>query len=267
MGENGENEKLERAGEKAISKSSPEGVVIPPAEEPFLKRRAVRLVACALPLFVIAGWCISNFFQLRGYVSVIGSRIYLGVAVIALLIWCSVFAFNLRKNRLLVGLILFTLLVAAALALDRFSLPHIQRPTPALLPPIPVYFNCQEYGFPIEIAPHSTAYIMPLHPKLKPVTLPFYRGFDEVTNYSNSDLMWPSKKGAIPAPIPSPRGSPGSIITRCEVTNASNATLEEAHIRFLILMEKNSNPGSPQVKFYYTVTITALTPTRPFTFT
>jgi hypothetical protein len=80
-------------------------------------------------LLSIAGYFISNFFQLRGYVNILASRIVLGFAIVALLILACIFAASLQKNKVVVGIFACLIVLAFAVGLDRFTLPHVQPQT------------------------------------------------------------------------------------------------------------------------------------------
>jgi len=141
----------------------------------------------------------------------------------------------------------------------------------APITPVPLYLDCQMYGFTLTVPPHTTAYVMPLHPKLKPAPpiprgFPLNMSFEEILNGGESDLIWPSSQQAPPVPGPSPPGHPGSQIEKCDVRNASGLNIESASIDFPITMSRNTNPGTPQYKYDRQITMIPVSPNQPFTF-
>ena len=87
-----------------------------------LRKPGVRVVLASL-LLPIVGWLFNNFIQMRGYVSILGSRIDLAIAAVLVVIWVWIISRNLPRWRNRTGICLTAVVVLAALAVDRATLP------------------------------------------------------------------------------------------------------------------------------------------------
>ena len=81
-----------------------------------------RVILWALPGVSTALYCLSQFFQMRGYVNVIASRLWLVGIVVGFGVPGWAWALNLRRGRFLIGSGLSVLLIVAVLLLDRATL-------------------------------------------------------------------------------------------------------------------------------------------------
>jgi hypothetical protein len=121
------NRELVRAGE-----------VLPPApivdDNSFWRRSRVRAWGSALFLLGIAGWLGQNFFQLRGYVNLLASRIdlYCAAGLVACAIW--IWARNAAVPKFWIPLIGSILIFAIAVALDLLTLPLAAPPASVSAP-------------------------------------------------------------------------------------------------------------------------------------
>jgi hypothetical protein len=131
MSEIGDRESLAPAiNSQSVEKTS-RAEVLPPEKRDsekmaFFKRPIVQVVGGAICLLSIAAWFVSNFFQLRGYVNVLASRIDLGIAVVLILAFVWIAARNLPKYRMMAGVIGSLIVIVAGFTLDRITLPHSQ---------------------------------------------------------------------------------------------------------------------------------------------
>lgn len=108
------------------------------AQLPFFKRPSTRISIGGIALIPIAAWAISNFLQLRGFVNVLGSRLFLGVAVVAILLWIAIVTLNLAKRRVPFFLCTTVLTLAAAITADQITLPRSKAlPVSTLIGPSP----------------------------------------------------------------------------------------------------------------------------------
>jgi hypothetical protein len=94
-----------------------------PRDKPAWKRPGSRIIVFGC--FGLGGalWLLSQFFQLRGFVNVLASRICLVGIVISLAVPLWVWVWNLRKLRFVTGLSLTVLLIIGAVFSDRITLP------------------------------------------------------------------------------------------------------------------------------------------------
>jgi hypothetical protein len=110
------------------------GEVLPPApiaeEINFWRRRQVRVYGSGLFLLGIAAWLGQNFFQLRGYVNLLASRIDLYCAAALVVLWIWIWARNIAAPKILLPAMASVLIFIMAFAMDRLTLPH------AALPPV-----------------------------------------------------------------------------------------------------------------------------------
>jgi hypothetical protein len=73
----------------------------------------------------LAGWCFQNFLQTRGVVSNYGSRFFLSITCLALLVWVWAIALSLpllRRAKISIAVICTVLLIAGSLLLDKITL-------------------------------------------------------------------------------------------------------------------------------------------------
>ena len=88
------------------------------------KHPAVRIVLGGLSLIPVAGWLLQNFLQMRGVVSVMGSRLSLYAAAVCLILWIWILARNSKTTRILWPTITSLVILGIAFLLDFETLPH-----------------------------------------------------------------------------------------------------------------------------------------------
>jgi hypothetical protein len=126
--------------------SIPPGSVLPPERPlrtPFIKKPAVRFfTSCGL--FGVVAYCFAEFLQLRGYVNVYASRLFLAVAAVALLALGALWAANLSRWKWAVGISIAIIVIGVAVSVDRITLAHakpiqaLPASSPSPSPPVSV---------------------------------------------------------------------------------------------------------------------------------
>jgi hypothetical protein len=92
-----------------------------PKDSPFFSRPGARIIS-AIPFFGVAAWFLSNFFQLRGFVNEFASRIDLLIVTVIAIAGCCMVAASLPKARKVIGVLLCSVVLLGAFALDRLTL-------------------------------------------------------------------------------------------------------------------------------------------------
>jgi hypothetical protein len=107
-----------------------QGQVLSPApaatEVEVWKRPKVRIFVSGAVLVGFAAWLGSNFFQLRGYVNLLASRVDLAICTLCLIVWLWIWARNIKNPKILMPSLLTLGLVVVALFVDQKTLPPIK---------------------------------------------------------------------------------------------------------------------------------------------
>ena len=107
----------------------PPAISIPPVE--FWKRPQFRYSVFATILLAPAGWCASQFFQLRGFVNIAALRVDLAICVILLIVWIWIVATNFKRFRFVIPSLVTLVVITGALAIDHYTLPEAEaKPAP-----------------------------------------------------------------------------------------------------------------------------------------
>lgn len=119
----------EEPDQKEVTELVPRGEVLPAVPSgiriSFWNRPTGRIVATGLCLLPIASVLAQNFFQLRGYVNILASRIVLYLAAACVSGWLWIWARNTQKPRILWPIIATLVIFAAAFGLDWKTSPII----------------------------------------------------------------------------------------------------------------------------------------------
>lgn len=141
---------------------APRGEVLP-AGQPNTKihmwnRPEVRAFASGICLLPFAGWLIQNFFQLRGYVNLLASRIHLYSAAACVAAWVWIWARNTQRHKKVLPAILTIVIFVVAFGADRVTLPHTEEsPNPQQFPTAAeIAREVRRLGFPSQAAPQKS---------------------------------------------------------------------------------------------------------------
>lgn len=175
-------------------------------------------------LLVFAGWLLQNFFQLRGIVNLLASRIDLFVLGLVAFLMGVALTIGLRRKRLLrvlIGVSVFAgVVVIDVVSPKSAQLAITAPPNPPVITEVPTVEVRYQSGFlPFFVLPNSTVYLLRLNRKLTDWP-------DEIRNSNeHSKLEYPQhfKQGSQP-----------SIVYICQITNHSDKDLVDVHISFLI---------------------------------
>jgi hypothetical protein len=133
---------------------------------PMWKQPAVRIIGGGICLLSIAGWLGSNFFQLRGYVNLLVSRIDLYLAALCVVLFAWVCAMNVPRRKFLIPSALTLLIFGAAYGLDRLTLPKKASVAPSLAAPKEISAPPPKAaGIPVNPSPAETKSLPALSPK------------------------------------------------------------------------------------------------------
>jgi len=121
-----------------VKELAPEGEVLPALpidiEIPLWKRPGVRAGGIIAFLLGLSGWLLTNFFQVRGFVSIPASRIdlYLAAVLVIAVVW--ILARNIQRPRIGWPIAISVLILALACGLDRLTMPPNEQPGASVNP-------------------------------------------------------------------------------------------------------------------------------------
>jgi hypothetical protein len=120
MADRGEKEKLQ---DTAIGPLAPP-FIWNPKDKPVYQRPVWRALSAA-GLLGVAAWFASQFFQLRGYVNMLASRIDLAIFIFLILGALRITLLTLPQKRIVLAFILSVPIVIGAVVVDKLTLPNL----------------------------------------------------------------------------------------------------------------------------------------------
>jgi hypothetical protein len=122
----------DRADTASLSEIIQPEVLVKPL---LFKRRTFQIFSC-IGLFSLAGYCFAEFLQLRGYVNVYGSRLFLAAATLSLVLLGALWSANLSKWKWPFGIAITVVVIVVAIFVDRITLSHTKPiQGPSTMPP------------------------------------------------------------------------------------------------------------------------------------
>ena len=208
--------------------------------------------------FAFVLWGTNQFLSLRGVVHVAASRVVLSMTWVAACLCCLFATRFVTKRRNLCLALCVVIVTALAFGFDWWA----PKPIPASRAVPLITLKISPSVFPISAAPHSTLFLLPLHP---------YQTFDttsELHTFSNpcgEDHFWPSEEE-----INSKAKNAYEEVRELDVVNHSPVTMEAGKAVFRLSYNDSFGGGCTPPKNptyqYDVVSISALDPGRTFQF-